>query len=72
MVHQVAINEMGKTRPVASNNQDHPLLNYLSENTPSKLKNDFMLVDHDYKCKSFDKFFYYCHVLSFCSTSLIS
>jgi hypothetical protein len=37
-VHQVAINEMGKTKLVANKNQDHPLFNYLSENTPSKLK----------------------------------
>jgi hypothetical protein len=43
-MHQVA-NEMGKTRLATSNNQDHPLLNYLLENTPSKLKNNFMLFD---------------------------
>jgi hypothetical protein len=42
-VHQVVTNEMGKIRPTASKNQDHPLLKYLSENTPSKLKNNFML-----------------------------
>jgi len=45
VVHQVATNEMGKTRPVVNKNQDHPLLNYLSKNTPPKLKNNFMLSD---------------------------
>jgi hypothetical protein len=35
---------MGKIRPTTSKNQDHPLLNYLSKNTPSKLKNNFMLL----------------------------
>jgi ABC-type oligopeptide transport system ATPase subunit len=44
-MHQTAINEMGKTKPSTSNNQDHPLLNYLLESTPSKLKNNFMLLD---------------------------
>jgi len=43
-MHQATTNEMGKTKPVASNKQDHPLLNYLSENTPSKQKNNFMLL----------------------------
>jgi hypothetical protein len=42
-VHQGVTNEMGKIKPIASKNQDHPLLNYLSKNTPSKLKNNFML-----------------------------
>jgi hypothetical protein len=45
VVHQVTTNEMGKTRPITSNNQDHPMLNYLLENTPPKLKNNFMLLD---------------------------
>jgi hypothetical protein len=44
-VHQVATNEMGKTKPATNNNQDHPLLNYLSKNTPSKLNFFFMLLD---------------------------
>jgi hypothetical protein len=44
VVHQVATNEMGKTRSITSKNQDHPLLNYLSKNTSSKLKNNFMLL----------------------------
>jgi hypothetical protein len=43
-MHQAATNEMGKTKLVANKNQDHPLLNYLSKNTPSKLKNNFMLL----------------------------
>jgi hypothetical protein len=38
VVHQAIINEMGKIRPIASKNQDRPLLNYLLKNTPSKLK----------------------------------
>ncbi len=42
-MHQTATNEMGKIRLAASKNQDHPLLNYLLESTPSKLKNNFML-----------------------------
>jgi hypothetical protein len=42
-MHQAITNEMGKTRPVVRKNQDHPLLNYSLENTPSKLKNNFML-----------------------------
>jgi hypothetical protein len=45
IVHQVATNEMGKTKPATNNNQDHPLLNYLSKNTPSKLNFFFMLLD---------------------------
>jgi len=46
MMHQVATNETGRTKPVVNNNnQDHPLLNYLLEITPSKLKNNFMLLD---------------------------
>jgi hypothetical protein len=44
-VHQATTNEMGKTRLATNNNQDHPLLNYLSKNTPSKLKNNFILLD---------------------------
>jgi hypothetical protein len=44
-VHQTITNEMGKTKLATSNNQDHPMLNYLSESTPSKLKNNFMLLD---------------------------
>jgi len=43
-VHQTATIEMGKIRLVTSKNQDHPLLNYLLESTPSKLKNNFMLL----------------------------
>jgi hypothetical protein len=30
--------KLGKTKLVANKNQDHPLLNYLVENTPSTLK----------------------------------
>ncbi len=46
MMHQVATNETGRTKPaVNNNNQDHPLLNYLLEITSSKLKNNFMLLD---------------------------
>jgi hypothetical protein len=33
----------GKTTPGVSKNEDDPLLNYLLENTTSKLKNNFML-----------------------------
>jgi hypothetical protein len=44
VVHQATTNGMGKTKPRTSKNQDHPLLNYLSENTSFKLKNNFMLV----------------------------
>ncbi len=43
--HQAATNEIGKTKPIISNNQDHPLLNYLSKSTPSKLRNNLMLFD---------------------------
>jgi hypothetical protein len=42
-VHQATTNEMGKTKLAINKNQDHPLLNYLSESTPSKLNNNFML-----------------------------
>jgi hypothetical protein len=35
---------MGKTKLATNKNKDHPLLNYLSKSTPSKLKNDFMLL----------------------------
>jgi hypothetical protein len=42
-VHQAVTNEMEKIGPIASKNQDHPLLNYLLESTPLKLKNNFML-----------------------------
>jgi hypothetical protein len=35
---------MGKFKLSTSKNQNHPLLNYLLENTPSKLKNNFMLL----------------------------
>jgi len=45
MMHQVVTNEMEKPRLASSNNQYHPLLNYLLENTQSKLKNNFMLFD---------------------------
>jgi len=44
-MHQAITNEMWKTKPSTSHNQNHPLLNYLSESTPSKLKNNFMLLD---------------------------
>ncbi len=43
-MHQAATNEMGNIELAANKNQDHPLLNYLSKNTPSKLKNNFMLL----------------------------
>jgi hypothetical protein len=43
-MHQTTTNEMGTTRPIVSKNQDHPLLNYLLENTTSKLKKIFMLL----------------------------
>jgi hypothetical protein len=43
-VHQTATIEMGKISLAASKNQDHPLLNYLLESTPSKLKYNFMLL----------------------------
>jgi hypothetical protein len=42
-MHQAVTNAMRKIRPIASKNQDHPLLDYLLESTPSKLKNNFML-----------------------------
>jgi hypothetical protein len=42
---QVVTNEMEKPRFASSNNQYHPLLNYLLKNTPSKLKNNSMLLD---------------------------
>jgi hypothetical protein len=42
-MHQITTNEMGQIRLATSKNQDHPLLNYLLESTPSKLKNNFML-----------------------------
>ncbi len=45
MMHQITTNIMGKTKLVVSKNQDHPFLNYLLENTPSKLKNNFMLLE---------------------------
>jgi hypothetical protein len=35
----------GKTTLGVSKNEDDPLLNYLLENTTSKLKNNFMLFD---------------------------
>jgi hypothetical protein len=36
VMHQTTTNEMGKTRLATSNNQNHPLLNYLLEITSSK------------------------------------
>jgi hypothetical protein len=42
--HQIATNEMEKIRLTASKNQDHLLLNYLLERTPTKLKNNFILL----------------------------
>jgi len=54
MMHQVATNETGRTKPVVNNNnQDHPLLNYLLEITPSKLKNNFMLLDPQLQMQKF-------------------
>jgi hypothetical protein len=53
MVHQAATNEMGKTKPVVNNNQYHSLLNYLSKNTPSKLRNNFMLLDPQLQMQKF-------------------
>jgi hypothetical protein len=44
IVHQATTNEMGKTKLATNKNQDHPMLNYLSKSTPSKLKNNFMLL----------------------------
>jgi hypothetical protein len=44
-MHQAKTNEMGKTIPVVNKNQDHPLWNYLLENTPSKLKRNFTLLE---------------------------
>jgi hypothetical protein len=41
VMHQATTNEMGKTKPIITKNQDHPLLNYILENTPSKLKKQF-------------------------------
>jgi hypothetical protein len=52
-VHQATTNEMGKNRPTINNNQDHPLLNYLLENTPSKLKTKFMLFDPQLQMQKF-------------------
>jgi hypothetical protein len=52
-VHQAATNEMGKTKTVVSNNRNHPLLNYLLEITPSKLKNNFMLLDTQFQTQKF-------------------
>jgi hypothetical protein len=43
-MHQATTNEMGKTKLVVSKNQYHPLLNYLLENTPSKLEKQFHVV----------------------------
>jgi len=43
-VHQAATNEMGKIRFATNKNQDYPLLDYLLKSTPSKLKNNFMLL----------------------------
>jgi hypothetical protein len=42
-----------KNRPTTNNNQDHPLLNYLLKNTPSKLKNNFMLLDPQLQMQKF-------------------
>jgi hypothetical protein len=44
-MHKTITNEMEKTKLATSNNQDHSMLNYLLESTPSKLKNNFMLLD---------------------------
>jgi hypothetical protein len=44
-MHQTTTNKMGKTKPIINKNQDHPLLNYLLKNTPSKLKNNFTLLE---------------------------
>jgi hypothetical protein len=45
MVHQGVTNEMEKLKLASTNNQYHPLLNYLLKNTQSKFKNNFMLFD---------------------------
>jgi hypothetical protein len=37
--------EMGKTKLTTSKNEDHPLLNYLSKNTTSKLRNNFTITN---------------------------
>jgi hypothetical protein len=40
-----ATNEIGKNKVTTNKNQYHPLLNYLLENTPSKLKKLMLLVE---------------------------
>jgi GTPase SAR1 family protein len=44
-MHQATTNEMRRTKLTVNKNQNHPLLNYLLKNTPSKLKNNFMLLE---------------------------
>jgi hypothetical protein len=46
-------NEMGKTKLATSNNQYHSLLNYLSKNTPSNLRNNLMLFDPQLQMQKF-------------------
>ncbi len=52
-MHQAATNEMGKIRFATNKNQDYPLLDYLLKSTPSKLKNNLMLLDPQLQMQKF-------------------